>query len=851
LEEEIYKCREVLLSLTTANENIIEALFLLGSLLLRRYNFGGREYLEEAVSVLHTASMDPDDCPLKLKASIMDELGAALCGMYELTGNMTHGAESTSLHERTLELLASADMDTSRSLVHLARIKYHFAQSRCNVRRSDCDQYMAQSRELLYCALQKQKDDENEIVTTLSLLAEVLNWTGSYESKTTSNVQRDAFQLAAESFRRSPIGHASHISSLITYGHCASNLAQLIGSSLLLDDAIRILRQASWLAHFTSHPREAEALLYCSEAVFVQQRRWRDTGCFEKCLNDLRRAAQICTQGHIYRKHAFLGLSVVHAYRFYLYADLLDLDAAISNLRVIQHDTCNNKQPYRQGLFNLAGLLVERYCITGRLNDLDVATDIYRSCAIPDAAHDNGKSRIYMYGLAHVILYRYEKGIAKRSDLDQTIDIFCKLLPLILETDDQAAFIRSRLACALHLRYLSSSRTTDLDWAISEGREALKICRADDKERPSVLNQLAVCLRSGGGVRNVMEAIALHLDALAVIPQSHRLTATFRRELARDYRMLWTITRDPTDLELAKFNISRATRSIYAAPHERLLYAKEWTQLSKEACDMKSLGEAFCEVVNLLPRIIYLECDLESRIAALKEGAGLAVEATIFSLRRSDLGTALTHLEQSRFCFWQKAIQLRRAPEGIPKELEYRFLRISEELELSSRYQRKFGEDEDGASYCHKLRSDLERIIKSIRHIYPNNYFLLPLPFLEYRAASDNGPIVVLVPSKEVSYALIIPPFPAVVERIKLDITLTDLTTMSTTLDITNAISREYHHDRKMVKTGSSKESIAHEDILKNLWISVVRPIVKTLRLEVSDRGKTTHNRLLTHSQEV
>jgi tetratricopeptide (TPR) repeat protein len=833
LDEEIYRCREIL-SLTPANEDNIETLSLLGSLLLQRYYFGGRGHLEEAISILHTAFEALGDCPIKLTASIMDELGAALCVMYELTGDLAHGAESTSLHERTLELLTSADMDTSRSLVHLARIKYHFARSRCSERRSDYDRYMTQSRELLYSALQKQRDNENEIATTLCLLAEVLNWTGPYGCRTISDVHHDAFRLATESFRHSTPGHPSHISSLITYGHCASNLAQLSNSSLLLDDAVCILRRASWLAHFTSHPAEAEALLYYSEAVFVQQRHLGDSDCFEKCLTDLRRAAQICPEGHIRRKHVFLGLSAVYAYRFYLYADLLDLDAAISNLRFIQHDACSNKQPYRRGLFNLAGLLVERYCIMGRLNDLDMAADIYRSCTVPEPAFNNDDSRIYMSGLAHIILHKYEKGLVVHSDLDQVIDIFYELLPLVSETDDQAAFIRRRLACALNLRYLSSSRAEDLDRAISEGREALKLCRTDDEERPLVLNQLAICLRSEVGTDKVMESIMLHLDALATIPQSHRLTAMFRKELARDYRMLWTITRDSTNLELAIFNISRATRSIYAAPHERLLYAKEWTQLSEEACDMKSLGEAFCEVVNLLPRIIYVECDLESRIAALREGAGLAIEATFFFLRRGDLRTALTHLEQSRFCFWQKALQLRQTPQNVPRELENKFRRITEELELRSRYQGKLEGNDDGAMYCHKLSNDLERIIESIRLISPNKNWVFPPPFLDMTRAANSGYIVVLVPNKEVSYALIIQHILPVVERIKLDITLDDLTTMSTTLNVTNARSRECRHDRKMVKARSSKESNAHEDILKTLWISVVRPIVNAMKLEVS-----------------
>jgi tetratricopeptide (TPR) repeat protein len=276
---------------------------------------------------------------------------------------------------------------------------------------------------------------------------------------------------------------------------------------------------------------------------------------------------------------------------------------------------------------------------------------------------------------------------------------------------------------------------------------------------------------------------------------------------------------------------SALASDLSARPRERYRAVMHWIRDAESAHDSNQASSAYRSAIDLLPHLGYIGQDAITRREALSHARGIACQAAAHELASDNTDTAIELLEQGRSVFWTQLLRLQSPQDVAPVEFLTQVDYLVQELRKT--------EDTNWAGRRRKAE-ELDALIASIRNKSGYEHFMAPRPFADLMTAVDglDGHVVILIPSGSVCDVVILGATSGSSRtHLRLPaVNVGSLQIMSDSLRSAADHQRKGDDARGMKKVPPTAKAGPSQDevVLRQLWDTLVKPIVKTLQLTVS-----------------
>jgi hypothetical protein len=537
-----------------------------------------------------------------------------------------------------------------------------------------------------------------------------------------------------------------------------------------LDQAITA-HQRAVTATPPGHPDRLDRLSFLGTALQSRFERTGQLADLDRAI-DLFREAVTATPADSPNRHRHVSnLGLALWTRFRRTGQQADLDQAITaDQEAI--DAASEDDP--ADLSNLGNALLSRFERTGQLADLDRAIDLFRE-AVTATPADNPGRPAFLSNLGNALQSRFRRT-GQQADVDQAITADQEAIDTTPADHPNRPAYQSNLGNALQSRFECTGQQADLDHAITTAEEAIAASPAGHPDQPRYLSNLGAALQARfgrtGQQADLDRAITTGEEAIAASPAGHPDRSRFLLNLGTALRTRFEATGQRADLEQALEVFREGARVLTASPGQRVAAAQRWSQCALLAGNPQSAVKGYTTAIELLPVVAWHGLDQETREYRLREWAGLASDAAAAAVTAGDAIRAVELLEAGRSVLWTEASQLRQdlaalqdqAPD-LAAVLEASRAVLNNPSVISARDRNTAGDAEQiqhaEQQMLEGLRQaarDWDAAVDQIRRIEGFAHFLGPVPFTELRAASSDGPVVIVNISQHASYALIVTP---------------------------------------------------------------------------------------------
>ncbi|KAJ2927315.1 hypothetical protein H1R20_g9781, partial [Candolleomyces eurysporus] len=370
---------------------------------------------------------------------------------------------------------------------------------------------------------------------------------------------------------------------------------------------------------------------------------------------------------------------------------------------------------------------------------------------------------------------------------------------------------------------------------------------------------------------DINEAIALTKRVINVLPKDHSFWARVCRDIGDHLIDRYAVSEDNTDLESGFTHYSLGTMSTTASPYDRFRTARAWARRAMECNDSTQAISAFDALVEVVPAMAGVGQTVQRRHDLLMNLSSYILRGASVAISTERVDKALEWLERGRGLVWSQISSLRTPLDGlraVDATIADRFETISRALDAAgarmqdpiARFQatidQKISLEEQASSHV-ELSKERESLLETIRTTIPGfEDFLRPLPSSSWmQNLPESGPVVVinvhstrcdaiaLIAGSEEPLHIPLPDFSlsdAVDLRQLLEKALKQfgITMRGSSVDLTSPEVRAMKP--KFSGKNSPKESpLLIEDILRQLWSHLVKPIVEALALPKSEDAET------------
>jgi hypothetical protein len=306
-----------------------------------------------------------------------------------------------------------------------------------------------------------------------------------------------------------------------------------------------------------------------------------------------------------------------------------------------------------------------------------------------------------------------------------------------------------------------------------------------------------------------------------------------------------------------------------SSPHSRFRAASFWADLATRHSHPSAI-DAYRGAIALLPKVAALYLDVQSRMERLtqKECINVVSNAANCAINLGKYDVAVEFLETSRSVFWSQARNLQIPLESLRcagsrgSQLATKLSELSKKLHnvsftddtqnhLTDPREKVIAYEADGVR-CRRLNQEWEDTITSVGSLPGFADFLQPRNISTLRKAAARGPVVILVPGKSSSHALVVS---QEVQCVTLDVSRPSLHFLVAMLrgmsgprfdmvKFTQNLSRG-QNDQTLTRSLNTRIFAGretHEEIksdhvfgllLSELWHSVVKPVLAFLNIKV------------------
>ncbi|MFF8288736.1 CHAT domain-containing protein [Streptomyces sp. NPDC016309] len=564
-------------------------------------------------------------------------------------------------------------------------------------------------------------------------------------------------------------GGALTATEAAAYTALAVNLlkdAEANGDPRLLDDAVELCLFAA-RAHPEQDLVQAEALVTLGNVLTRRYEYTGDPDSLTRACTVTVKGGQRIPEGHPYRLTLCSGLGHTAIRVYERGGDPGTLDLAIRALREAAYEAPRD-HPHRAAfLTNLASALSRHYAHTGRTEALDEALEAqFEAARTTPRDHPDLPSRLVNLAAA---LESHPGPLPGRTDGDDlVVTLLRDALSLLTEGHPDRPGCLYLLAGALLARFTRTRDPRDLLDAVEAARTAVGTVPAGDHRRPRTLRGLARSLREYAGHFAAPDALAEAIGALreaeALLPADHPERTETLSALGFALAERHTATGDPADRERAVHHLREASSVPSAPARARARAAAGAGHLAADAGDFTTALGSFALALEQLELTVWRGLERDDRERLIAEYPGLVPHAAAVAVRAGKPERAVELLEQGRGILLAQSLENRTehtGPRAVAPELADSLRRVLDELDrLPEAPHATAAGDARGRRHVNERRVALarrrEELLAAIRALPGLSGFLRAPSFATLRAAADDGPVVLLVPSRYGCSALLL-----------------------------------------------------------------------------------------------
>ena len=504
-------------------------------------------------------------------------------------------------------------------------------------------------------------------------------------------------------------------------------------------------------------------------------------------------------------------------------------------------------------LVALGTALRDRFMDSGRTNIQDIEDSVkflQEAQAIASTDADRMLTTNSLVGT--LILQHHAQGLPGDPDVMQkAIELQEKVVDEMSQGDPNRGTVLRTLASAWEEQYLTTHTLGHLDKSIEYQREAISLSKQKYTYLPNLVYSLYRRYVVTERIEDLDEAITICKKSISLIEEPHPNLCIAHSYLGRLLTEKFINTKEMVNLRAATDAFRMAALNNIAPTTQRFFAAQRWAKVADEH-KHETVMEAYTLAIQFLPRLAVLGLDLPARRQMLTVGSdGLAREAATCAMRSGNFERAIEFLEEGRAVFWSQALQLRTSFDELKESaapgpaLAERLQDISTRLEQLSRGTAKeeTGESlhkeqfvtEKQAAELQSLDKQWQACVEEVRLLPGFDRFLLPKLYSDLRAVSSHGPVVILniVQAQGEANALILKaPSEKIIHvplpEFKLDVM--DLGQFWGTI----RGSAEYASRSRGDVSRTIGTDLILRPVLRALWVTVVKPVIRALELKVS-----------------
>lgn len=623
---------------------------------------------------------------------------------------------------------------------------------------------------------------------------------------------------------------------------------------------LRVRREV--LAADPSHPQRDFTHHSLGVALCNRYRRLGNRRDLEDAIHHLREALYLRPRGssHWHTETVYnLALALLLNYK--LIEDPSSLESSVTFFRMAYEDRSTSHAEYLDTISFFASALMVLSEKEGKEDALHEAIEIcVRARRMVKDAQLSSKSRL-LVTLGKALIQDY-KTTLENITLNEAIVVLTEAEKFLSEGRD---LVLEQLISALRLRFAIWNEQEDIYAIIrhtNSYREELKSISANDKLHAYLTLTTFQSLVKAEDFHDTDSLLTAGLRLLDQKPLDYP---------GRDL-ICAVLASDLLNKDLKSFDFIRATelmkQIIHVYPNssrmafDALLNLLQLANHILEEHDSnpegwgRALLSTYVATIRFLPKVAYL--GLEQRELLLSTRTqNMSSAAVSNALKLGEVKLAFELMEQSRAIFWQQSMRLRSKPSafaGVPAvladELQQILGHLAEKISSADEYIDSLtwpAWTRDSLTDSRRLSERAEDILEEIRSIPGLERFLIGPSFDEIRQLSMENYVVVLVFHEHVcqsheTMCEAIALAPGVPEPIRIplsEVSYQLLIEVSACLEGANANYRSAleggDSDRAMKMFAPSQRGpvrIAHK-VLRDLWLSVVQPILVSLGLQV------------------
>ncbi|KAA1472323.1 hypothetical protein DENSPDRAFT_838560 [Dentipellis sp. KUC8613] len=525
--------------------------------------------------------------------------------------------------------------------------------------------------------------------------------------------------------------------------------------------------------------------------------------------------------------------------RFDIFGDIIDMDEAIAMMRGVidsVHDLEEDTQIYSQ-LQTLGNFFLKLSEHSQNILDINRAIACYRRASETTQDFSN---------LGVALCYRYHH----RKDPED----FKKARLYITNTIGSTPNGRSAdaLGTCFYVRYKLNKDPSDLDQCIQHHALAELLSSrevsAPGKVLPQILLHLgrALVQRFSGTadkpIADINRAVSACVRAASLLPKYHPDQTQYLIGHAQALTERYKHSRVRGDIEKALSNFRIAALLPSGRPIHRYLASRMWKNIAYQQMFFESSLEGCRAMMDLVPLVVWLGLTIQQRYQEIKSFGGDVRSAAAIALFQDRPELALQWLEQSRSIVWQQQLNLRVPLEDIGKEnpdLAQGLSDVARALDCTS--TRRLFLDEDSEAQIEQKQRLLavrwKELTSQVREVRGFKNFLVPSDLQELQKATRSGTVVVLVATRSYCWVLFLRKESDVIRSEKIRSFSQDKAkklqdALKSILRVPSLRARS-SMPRLDLRKGSGLG-----DILSNLWVGLVQPIVQLLGFQVHKSRK-------------
>ncbi|KAF9000875.1 CHAT domain-containing protein [Cyathus striatus] len=503
-------------------------------------------------------------------------------------------------------------------------------------------------------------------------------------------------------------------------------------------------------------------------------------------------------------------------------------------------------------LSHLGNCLLRRFELTGNFEDIDEAVSLQQA-AVYSTMDSHVPLRINLMNLGNAYMFRFQES-RNSEDIAEAVAAYRKVRNLVNDENDHPHRpIQLHNLAALYRRfYQLTNDVTHIEAMINVLSDALQHTARTPLVEIYVLEKLAwatiVRFKRSNDIADIDLSVSYYERVLDKTLETHIPYTSALRGLAQALESRFDHTNNQADLQRAVEYYQLVASNSATATSEQFSAAKNWARTLRRLDDSGSL-EGYGHAIELLPAVAWLGETMSERHHKLSSRSSLVNEAAVAAINWNRLDLALQWLEEGRSIVWKQLNTFRTPIDDLNEvrpDLAEELRHISNTLErFSTRKEKEMQRmtlnqkmDVQGEARTQReLAKQWDITLSTIRKLPGFEDFLRPANLSKrYKSDHPEGTVIVINVDKERCDALALQQGRQDIVHIPLEkLTYVKAESLRRTLI---AHLEKYGIRSRGPRSGrmakQEKLSMPFEDILIQLWVLVVKPIVTALQLQPS-----------------